>query len=167
MPSFSPNQSSEWARLRVLLELRDQLSTGRRRRFSLFSALRDGADEAKIDLRPGSDFLRELNTRPWPDHVPILAITGRLLTPPKDLAVSLYTAAAEVQSHALREKLTAWWTSLGDGLVPLDSARLPGDPPPIVSSATHRGLLARLLPGDPEPPAIATILETLEGWSER
>jgi pimeloyl-ACP methyl ester carboxylesterase len=167
----SPNQGSEWARPRVWLELRDQFSSGEGRRFSLFSALRDGAGEAKIDLRPGSDFLRELNARPWPDQVSILAIAGQLLTPPEGLTVGLDAAAAEVDSPVLRAKLIAWWTGLGDGLgdgvVPLDSARLPVGPPPIVFNATHRGLLARFLPSDPEPPAIAAIVETLERWSGR
>ena len=167
----SPNRGSEWARLRVWLELRDQFSSAQGRRFSLFSALRDGTGEAKTDLRPGSDFLRELNARPWPDQVPILAIAGQLLTPPGKLLESIDAAAAEAESPLLRANLIAWWNGLGDGLgdgvVPLDSARLPGGPPPIVFNATHRGLLARLLPGDPEPPAIATILETLERWNRR
>ena len=82
----TPNRGSDWARLRVWLELRDHFPTGQGRRFSLFAALRDGTGEAKIDLRPGSDFLDALNARPWPGGVPIRAIAGRLLAPPADLA---------------------------------------------------------------------------------
>ena len=167
----SPNLGSEWARLRAWLELRDQFPTAQGRRFSLFSALRDGVGEAKLDLRPGSDFLRDLNARPWPAGVPIVAIAGLLLTPPKELAAGLDAVAAEVASPDLRAKLEAWWSGLdaglGDGVVPLDSARLPGGPPPIVVNATHRGMLARLLASDPEPLAIAPILAILAEWSER
>jgi hypothetical protein len=164
----TPNQGSEWARLRVWLELRDQFLTGQGRRFSLFAALRDGTGAAKIDLRPGSDFLLGLNARPWPDLVPVLAIEGRLLAPP-DLSAGLDAAAAEVGSDDLRRRLRDWWSSigdsLGDGVVSLDAARLPDGAEPLVFDASHRGLLVRLLPGDPEPPAIAAILATLRQWA--
>jgi pimeloyl-ACP methyl ester carboxylesterase len=167
----TPNQGSEWARLRVWLELRDQFPTGQGRRFSLFAALRDGAGEAKIDLRPGSDFLQELNARPWPASVPILAIAGRLLTPPRDLSPGLVAAAAEVGSGDLRRRLDDWWSGigegLGDGVVTLDSAGLPGGPSLVVVNASHRGMLVRLLPGDPQPPAIAPILATLNQWGAK
>jgi pimeloyl-ACP methyl ester carboxylesterase len=164
----TPNRGSEWARLRVWLELRDQFPTYQGRRFSLFAALRDGTGEAKIDLRPDSDFLRDLNDRPWPAEVPILAIAGRLLAPAADLAEGLEAAATAIGSPELQRRLAAWWSGiggeLGDGVVSLESARLPGGPPPLVVDASHRGMLARLLASDPEPPAIAPILGTLHEW---
>jgi pimeloyl-ACP methyl ester carboxylesterase len=167
----TPNLGSEWARLRVWLELRDQFPTVAGRRFSLFAALRDGTGEAKVDLRPGSDFLQELNARSWPDSVPILAIAGQLLDQPAGLTAGLDAASAECKSGALRRRLSTWWSGigaeLGDGVVALDSARLPGGPPPRVVNASHRGMLVRLLPGDPEPPAIAPILETLHEWGSQ
>ena len=165
----TPNQGSEWARLRVWLELRDHFPTGQGRRFSLFAALRDGTGEAKIDLRPGSDFLVALNARTWPVRVPVLVIEGRLLTDGADLSVGLQAVAEEVHSAELSQRLTDWWSdlgeALGDGVVSLDSARLPGGPPPLVFDASHRGLLLRQLPGAGEPPAIAPILSTLALWS--
>jgi pimeloyl-ACP methyl ester carboxylesterase len=164
----TPNQGSEWARLRVWLELRDHFPTSEGRRFSLFAALRDGAGEAKIDLRPGSDFLDSLDARPWPEGVPIVAIAGRLVAPPADLAAGFATAAAETGSAALKQELSDWWSGigedLGDGVVRLASAGLPGGPPPLVVEASHRGMIARLLPGDPDPPAIALILAELRNW---
>lgn len=164
----TPNQGSEWARLRGWLELRDHFPTGEGRRFSLFAALRDGAGEAKIDLRPGSDLLNALNSRPWPEGVPIVAIAGRLVAPPADLAAGFATVATETGSAVLGRELAAWWSGvgqdLGDGVVSLASAGLPGGPPPLVVEASHRGMIARLLPGDPEPPAIAPILATLRDW---
>jgi pimeloyl-ACP methyl ester carboxylesterase len=164
----TPNHGSEWARLRIWMELRDQFSTAAQRRFSLFAALRDGAGEAKIDLRPGSQFLEQLNARPWPASVPILSIGGQLIAPTADLSAGLAAASAETGSGELQRLLDDWWTGIGDGLgdgvVTLDSLRLPGAPPPIIVHASHRGMLHRLLPGDPEPPAIAPILATLDGW---
>ncbi len=165
----TPNRGSEWARLRVWLELRDHFPTGQDRRFSLFAALRDGTGAAKVDLRPGSEFLEGLNARPWPSRVPIRVIEGRLVSPPPDLAAGLEEAAAEAHSAVLAGQLAAWWSGigedLGDGVVSLYSAQVAGGPPPVVLNASHRGLLLRLLPGDPEPPAIAPILATLRGWS--
>ncbi len=164
----TPNHGSEWARLRVWLELRDQFPNGRGRRSSLFAALRDGTGEAKIDLRPGSDFLQALNARPWPDSVPVLLIGGQLLGPSEHLSAGLDAASAECRSGDLDRQLDAWWSGmgegLGDGVVTLESLKLSGAPPPIVVDASHRGMLARLLPGDPQPPAIAPILAALHEW---
>ena len=164
----TPNLGSEWARLRVWLELRDQFASAQGRRFSLFAALRDGTGEAKIDLRPGSDFLRALNARPWPAQVQTQAIEGRLLAPAPTLAAGLEAAAAETGSAALQHRLRAWWNGLGaglgDGVVTLESARVPGGGAPVVVEAAHRALLLRLFPGDPRPPAIEPILETLRQW---
>jgi len=165
----TPNRGSEWARLRVWLELRDQFPTYQGRRFSLFAALRDGTGEAKIDLRPDSDFLRDLNDRPWPTEVPILAIAGRLLAAPADLTEGLEAAATAIGSPELERRLSAWWSGiggeLGDGVVSLASAGLPGGPTPVTVDATHRGMLARLFPSDPEPPAIAPILAAIRDWN--
>jgi pimeloyl-ACP methyl ester carboxylesterase len=164
----TPNQGSEWARLRVWLELRDQFPTVPGRRFSLFGALRDGAGEAKVDLRPGSDFLRALNARPWPDSVSIELIGGRVVPSSQRVLASLDAVFAETGSEALRERIAAWWSGIGDGLgdgvVTLDSLRIPGAPEPQVVNATHRGMLARFLAGDAEPPAIPIILSTLDAW---
>jgi len=164
----TPNRGSEWARLRVWLELRDQFLTVQGRRFSLFAALRDGTGEAKIDLRPGSDFLRELNARSWPDRVSLFAIGARVWSPPRGFPAGLAAVTAETGSDDLGHRLSAWWSGIGDGLgdgvVTLDSARVPGGPPLVIVDASHRGMLVRLLPGDPEPPAIAPILDTLDQW---
>lgn len=164
----TPNQGSEWARLRVWLELRDQFPTVPGRRFSLFAALRDGTGEAKVDLRPGSDFLRELNARPWPDRVRIELIGGRVVPTSERMLASLDAVFAETGSEDLRERIGAWWSGLGaglgDGVVTLDSLRIPGAPEPLVVNASHRGMLARFLASDAEPPAIPIILSTLDDW---
>ena len=101
--------------------------------------------------------------------MPILVIAGRLLAPSQDLAAGLDAAATEVGSGDLRHTLGDWWAGigegLGDGVVTLDSAGLPGGPPPVVVNASHRGMLVRLLASDPEPPAVAPILSTLDQWA--
>jgi hypothetical protein len=42
--------------------------------------------------------------------------------------------------------------------------RIPGASVPLVVNASHRGMLARFLASDPEPPAIPIILSTLDDW---
>lgn len=166
----TPNHGSEWARLRIWLELRDQFASLSEREFSLFAALRDGTGEAKIDLRPESDFLRSLNARPWPASVPVVLIGGQLLSPNGSLSAGLDAVSTEVGSEQLGVQLHAWWSSLGtqvgDGVVSLESLQLPDMPSPVIVDASHRGMLHRVFPGDPEPPAIAPILATLQQWSE-
>jgi pimeloyl-ACP methyl ester carboxylesterase len=103
----TPNHGSAWARLRICLELREHFEDAQRRRFALFAGLRDGIGEAKVDLRPGSDFLKAFNARPWPDSVPRCLIGARLLQPADDLKAGLNAASNEVGSEALRRCLHA------------------------------------------------------------
>lgn len=165
----TPNQGSEWARLRIWLELREHFEDVQRRRFSLFAGLRDGLGEAKVDLRPGSEFLDALNARPWPESVPRAIIGARLVEPPKRLLASLDAAASEVGSEALGEQLHVWFDGLGDGLgdgvVSLESLKLDGVPEPVIVNGAHRTMLRRLFADDPTPPAIAPIIEQLDVWS--
>lgn len=133
----SPNQGSNWAQLRVLLELRDQWAAGRQAGFAPLGGLQDGTGAAKIDLQPGSRFLNELNARPWPQAVQ-LRIIGGVLTP---------SAPA-----------------LGDGVVATNSLAVSGALPPILVTASHRGMLARLFASDAEPPAIPVIMTLIEEW---
>lgn len=166
----TPSQGSDWARLRIWLELRDHLAAGPERRFSLFAALRDGTGEAKIDLRPGSDFLADLNRRTWDESVRIALIGGVLTEPPKAMLDSLSAIANEVGSNDLGDALQNWWVDLGadlgDGVVPVASLQFPAAPSPILIGASHRGMLARFLPGEPEPPAIPYILAILDDWAK-
>ncbi len=163
----TPNQGSEWARLRIWLELRDHLASKHPGRFDPLAGLRDGLGEAKIDLRPGSDFLNELNARPWPAQVPLLIIAGRLIGPPGERLADFKAAAVAAGVGELAEELerldTHLGEGLGDGLVSLESARLPAVAP-LVVNASHRGMIRRLFADNPEPPAIAPILATLRHW---
>lgn len=165
----TPNQGSEWARLRVWLELREQLTPGMDGRFSLFAGLRDGTGAAKIDLRPGSAFLRELDERQWPTRVPVQIIGGVLLEPPPSMTAGLESIGGELVSPELDSALRSWWSDIGDGLgdgvVPVASLTLQDAPPPILVPASHRGMLARFFASDPEPPAIPHIIDIALGWA--
>ena len=164
----TPNAGSEWARLRVWLELRDHFASPAERPRDLAAGLRDGLGEAKIDLRPDSDFLRALNSRPWPAEVPVFIVAGRLANLVDEQMAALKAAVIAAGAEDLAPHLEHWDTAagdtLGDGLVSLESARLPGIEP-LVLEASHRGLVRRLFADRPEPPAIAPILAVLRQWA--
>lgn len=134
----TPNKGSEWARMRALLEFRDQFPAIAEKRHPAFAGLRDGTGVAKIDLRPGSDFLKALNARPWPSTVPVILIAG------------LLNEASEI---------------IGDGVVALDSVALPDYPPPVIVRTSHRGMFVRVFYGDGVPPAIPHVVDALDHWS--
>ena len=163
----TPNAGSPWARLRIWLELRDHFASPAARPRDLAAVLRDGLGEAKIDLRPGGDFLRALNARPWPAGVPIFIVAGRLANLVEEQVAQLKAAAIAAGAEDLAPYLAHWdaaaGDALGDGLVSLDAARLPGIEP-LVVEATHRGLVRRFFTDSPEPPAIAPILSILRQW---
>ena len=165
----TPNGGSEWARLRVWLEVRDHFASPATRPRDLMAGLRDGLGEAKIDLRPDSDFLRVLNARPWPGEVPVYIIAGRLANLVGEEVAQLKAALIAAGVEDLAPQVDQWdaaaGDALGDGLVSLDAARLPGVAP-LVLEATHRGLVRRLFGDSPEPPAIAPILAVLRHWQD-
>lgn len=165
----TPNHGSEWVRLRVWLEVREQLGKLQRGEFSLFAALRDGTGAAKVDLRPESDFLQNLNARPWPDQVPLRIVGGVVTEPTVDMLEGINALERELgpDAQAIMAGLRAWWhgvgDTLGDGVVPVESLKLPGAPEPILLPASHRGLLVSRDPQTPAP-AIAPILDWLREW---
>ncbi|MFV8834067.1 alpha/beta fold hydrolase [Aquisalimonas sp.] len=164
----TPNHGSEWARLRVWLGLREFFASIPDDDFSLFASLQEGTGAAKIDLRPGSEFLTDLNARPWPEEVPVRIIGGVLGGPDPDVIGGISSIAAELDAEDWPRDFESWWfglgEELGDGVVPVDSLSLAGAPPPAMVSASHRGLLSRTLISDEEPPAIPLIMDLLAEW---
>ncbi len=165
----TPNHGSEWARLRIWLELREQLANLQRGEFSPMAALREGTGAAKIDLRPQSEFLKSLNARPWPDSVPVRIVGGVVVEPSADMASSLRAFEQElgVESAAIIDGLLDWWRdigdNLGDGVVSVESLALPYAPAPLLLQASHRGLLISSDPAS-SAPAITPIMGWLDDW---
>jgi pimeloyl-ACP methyl ester carboxylesterase len=166
----TPNHGSEWARFRIWLEVREQFTRLQRGEFSLLGALREGTGAAKMDLRPESAFLAELNTRPWTQAVPLRIIGGVVTEPTEFMESSLEFIERELGGDAssIADGLRDWWggigDALGDGVVPVESLYLSYAPEPLLLPATHRGLLVRRDPDQPEPPAIRPIVELLGEW---
>lgn len=165
----TPNHGSGWARFRVWLEMRELLESLPQQEFSLFASLRHGTGAAKIDLRPDSAFLQQLNARPWPEAVPIRIIGGLLSEPTPAMRESMAQLSTLLgDNRALAPPLEEWWDNLGeelgDGVVPMHSLRLDYAPPPLMVSASHRGLLEPTTFTNGPPPAIKPIVDILQEW---
>ena len=168
----TPNHGSEWARFRVWLEVREQLSNLQRREFSVLAALQEGTGEAKLDLQPQSAFLQSLNGRPWPTDIPIQQIGGVIAEPTRDMSAGLNALHMELgpEAEEMTQAVRLWWKNLGqalgDGVVPVDSVKLPptvAAPEPLWLTASHRGLLVSRDPRQPAP-AIEPILTWIDIW---
>ncbi|MBV5310636.1 MAG: alpha/beta hydrolase, partial [Chromatium okenii] len=121
-----------------------------------------------IDLQPNSNTLAALNALPWPNTVSIQLVGGVLSEATLGMADSV-AALAKASSPELQALLMEWWSNLGanlgDGVVTLDALKFPNAPAPLQIAGSHRGMLTRLMLTDPEPPAIALILQTLKEWN--
>ena len=176
----SPNAGSSWARFRIVSEIREHAlrAAEGNGRGSVDSRqlTRDGQGEAGADLMPGSDYLVELNDRP-PLDVPITIIAGHLETVQpwaESLADAAWLERLVGNSNLQRAtaQLAATADQVGDGVVTVQSAMLPGIDDVTVVEASHRGLLytmaieqkLRRMTGDEPhdaPPASPIILDRL------
>jgi pimeloyl-ACP methyl ester carboxylesterase len=164
----TPNHGSEIARFRILGELRDQYGHFARGKGHWLRVILDGTGEAKIDLLPGSRFLTELNARPHPAGVEMLVIVGIAATWSDEdidkLIRSLKTGEAQGDENNLEELRAALHSTsrgLGDGLVTVDSALLPGVPHQTVRG-THLSMIRNITEGsDRIPPSIPIIIQEL------
>lgn len=70
----------------------------------------DGTGEAKLDLMPGSTFLKELNQRRLPDSIAVTSIVGTA-SPWQPAEIPALSQTADPEWSA---KLAAWGASLAD-----------------------------------------------------
>ena len=174
----TPNTGSPVASLRLLAELREQILRLAGSGFDpdeLLGFVADGAGEAGRDLAVGSAFLNDLNARPLPANVTITCVVAEM-APIKtnrldDLLESRWAQRwLGATAEALAADLRAAAASIGDGVVPVASARLIGVDDVARVHANHRTMLLTLdaerlltpLTGAPaDPPAIRVILDRL------
>ena len=165
----TPNYGSPVAKLRVVAEIREQMlrvfEKGDHDWRVLLGSISDGAGEAGEDLSIGSAFLNELNQRPLPKHVKITCIVGEMAPDDSnrldDLLESEFAQkvlGADAARYA--EDVRTLGKELGDGVVPVSSARLEGVEDVVVVHANHRTMLTTLgaehlltpITGEPAPP---------------
>jgi pimeloyl-ACP methyl ester carboxylesterase len=175
----TPNAGSSWAHLEPLTEARETVlrwyddPNHDPRQFLGFLA--DGRGEAATDLLPGSAFLKDLNARPLPRHAAITTVVAEI--EPQDRPVAPWLtgwqrvneAVGEERMKAVDGALRRASAALGDGVVPVSSAELPGVADCVHICASHRGMLVysrleRLVLGEMRPraaPAIPIVLDRL------
>lgn len=145
----TPNHGSELARFRALGEVREQMARLFDGQVDWLDWIADGAGEAGLDLIPGSDFLTRLNARPAPAGVHMVVIAG----------VIGEAGLQQMQAYWPQLKLDAAY--LGDGLVSLDSARLP-DTPLLRVEGNHLSIVRNVLESSERvPPAVPLVLGLL------
>ena len=164
----TPNHGSELARFRLFTEFRDQFENLFKGNYHWLQGIVDGAGEAGIDLIPGSKFLKRLNSRPHPANVSMLVIAGVMSQMQKDeieefarnLAAKL-PGDTRVFTKKMEKVLLSMSEQIGDGLVSVDSAHLPGVPFKIVKG-THLSMIRNITSSSERiPPAIPIIIEQL------
>lgn len=158
----TPHAGSPWARWQPIAEAREQIQrwaeSPDRDPSLLFGWNADGLGEAAIDLRPGSPFLTDLNSRPRPPETRIVCVVAILPELPED---------------APMDAIPGYARALGDGVVPAESAVLEGADRVARVRANHRSMVRPVEIGafiretlgvapSPTPPAIPIVLEELD-----
>jgi pimeloyl-ACP methyl ester carboxylesterase len=164
----TPNHGSELARFRIFMEFRDQLANLSTGNYSWLNGILDGAGEAGLDLIPGSAFLRALNDRPNPDGVRMAVIAGVMSSTDagdfEKMADKLKRTLPESAHGSIVQMeniLNSVANGLGDGIVPVQSARLDGIPLHVVSG-THMSIIRNVTESSPRiPPAVPIIINCL------
>ncbi len=153
----TPWQGAPMANLQMVSEVREQVmrwfGSDRAAPLGALGFLRDGAGEAADDLLPGSPFLTDLNSRPWPPGLRLTVIYGEM---GGDDARALSAAINDASVRGLTRflglgdaaaRLEAMSAQLGDGVVPVAAAQCPGALDVVRLAANHR-LMRKRLPGE-------------------
>ena len=163
----TPNHGSVFARLRFMAEIRDQVVSSGARGYHWLRPIFDGVGEAAIDIYPGSGFLGELNRRPLPDVARMLVIAGVMSPVEKnevaDFLQGLRVSVAGLMQlpQGLESIITSMIDEVGDGLVSVESATLPGVPL-VQVPGTHLTIIRNLGRSRSRvPPAVPVILDEL------
>jgi pimeloyl-ACP methyl ester carboxylesterase len=148
-----PNHGSCWVRGRWVLEWHEHYWLWRTNKdWSPLWMFTDGLGQATDDLKPDSEFLRDLNARPRREGVRYTIVAGT-----HNATVRLSADAVACVEHALPQK--NWWgvrqtrhglenvcerlrrqSGEGDGVVDVASARLEGVEDVVLLPGDHTGL---------------------------
>ena len=154
----TPNHGSYLARFRGLSELREQLSRLLDGEAGWLDSIFDGAGEAGLDLTPGSPFLEQLNSRAYPADTAMYVIAGIIAKDQAKELANLIDDSTGSESDSLVVPLAE---GIGDGLVSLESATLPGVPLFRVSG-NHLSIIRNVSEtSERTPPAIPIVLDLL------
>lgn len=167
----TPNAGSKWVRFSVVLKAQQQYQLWRQDpEWSPTWAITEGTGEAARDLRPNSNFLRELDSRPRRDGVRYTIIAGD-----EHPAAEIAGDCVDMITHFIGGQPATWWgfrqcraglehwaddlhqrEAKSDGPVKLSSAKLAGVDDCVVLHADHCDLFYR---SNGQPPAAWETIE--------
>lgn len=171
----TPNRGSKWARARMVLEVEEHYHLWKHEpNWHWTWMITDGLGEAGTDLKPGSDFLKELNARPRRKGVTYTVIAGS-----QHPASRMSANCLDKTAGVIRGRAAGWWglrhckaglekaadkfaenTGDSDGPVKVSRAKLKGVDDFVVLPVDHASLY--LSRGDKPPAAWAPIRERLK-----
>jgi len=160
----TPNHGAPLALFRHVAEWREHILRMSRGEGSSLGPILDGLGEAAEDLAPGSNYLKELNSRAIP-KAPMTIIAGRIdqdevnaEQQAKEWDIPWVTKTwqkAKLQWKALTKKV-------GDGVVPLESTPIDGVKDYRIVRGNHRAIIKNFFEEDNLPPGVKIVIEVLE-----
>lgn len=165
----TPNHGAFLARFRLILEIREQFLLAAHDRWHWLSAFTDGTGAAGIDLLPQSEFIRHLNSLPYPEDIKCHMIAGLILpfplNMPEQFEITSQNTLEELLSPKADHRLSILDKAgllIGDGFVSIRSA-VPLNVPVTLVKANHNTMLVNWFSGTSRtPPAIPVILDILK-----
>lgn len=165
----TPNHGAFLSRFRLFMEIREQCLLASDHRWHRLSGFIDGTGAAGIDLLPQSEFMRHLNSLPYPGDVHCHMIAGHIFPFPVNMPEQFQmTGNQTLEGLLLSEKnyflsvLGKAGLLIGDGLVSINSS-VPFNVPVTLVKGNHKTMLANCFSGSSRiPPAIPVILDILE-----
>ena len=164
----TPNHGAFLSRFRLFMEIREQCLLATDHRWHWFSALIDGTGAAGIDLLPQSEFMRDLNSLPYPEGIHFHMIAGHIFPFPANMPEQFQITGNQTLAALLPPETNYFLSMLdkaglliGDGFVPINSA-VPFNVPVTLVKAYHKTMLSNWFSGSSRvPPAIPVILDIL------
>lgn len=164
----TPNHGAFLSRFRLFMEIREQCLLATDHRWHWFSALIDGTGAAGIDLLPQSEFMRDLNSLPYPEGIHFHMIAGHIFPFPANMPEQFQITGNQTLAAILPPETNYFLSMLdkaglliGDGFVPINSA-VPFNVPVTLVKAYHKTMLSNWFSGSSRvPPAIPVILDIL------
>ena len=164
----TPNHGAFLSRFRLFMEIREQCLLAADYRWHWLSGFIDGTGAAGIDLLPQSEFMRRLNSLPYPEGIHCHMIAGHIFPFSVNMPEQLQIIGNQTIAGLLPPEKNYFLAMLdkaglliGDGLVTINSA-VPFDVPVTLVKGNHKSMLANWFPGSTHiPPAIPVILDIL------
>lgn len=164
----TPNHGAFLARFRLFMEIREQCLLLTEHKWHPLSVFMDGTGAAGIDLLAQSDFIKHLNSQPYPEGTQYHMIAGQIFPFPVKMPAHIQITDGQTledflpaENNFFLSVIDKTGLLIGDGLVSVPSA-VPFNVPVTFVKGNHKTILANWFSGSSSiPPAIPVILDIL------